>query len=555
MDPVDVVPWPDELSERYRRAGHWRGRPLGDILRDGAREHPDAPAVLCEDLSWSYAELDGRSDRLAAGLCELGVRPGDRVVVQLSNVPEFLPLLFALFRLGALPVLGLPAYRASEVVHLCRSTDSVAYVIPDIDPDTGFDYRALAQDVRARVPSIRHVLVAGRAGPHTPLREVDAEPRPLPAPEPGDPALLLVSGGTTGLPKLIPRTHDDYFYNLRASAEVCALNRRSVYLAVLPMGHNFPLACPGVLGTLQAGGSVALCSSPSPDSAFAAIERFSVTVTAVVPPLAALWTQAVRWSSADISSLELLQVGGARLSADTARTIGPALGCELQQVFGMAEGFLSYTRRGDDPETVATTQGLPLSPDDEIRIVDESDREVPLGAVGSLLTRGPYTLRGYYRAPEHNCRAFTADGFYRTGDLVRLTPEGRLVVEGREKDLVNRGGDKVSADELQNHLRAHPAVLDAAVVPVPDSYLGERTCACLLLREGYDQVPDVAAFLRDRGLAAYKIPDIVRICDSFPLTSVGKVDKRELARTVGSAPSAGAAEFRPGDPAADARPR
>ncbi|MDQ1031875.1 2,3-dihydroxybenzoate-AMP ligase [Streptomyces umbrinus] len=541
---MDVVSWPAEFVERYRRAGYWRGRPLGDLLRDGAREHPDATALLCGDLLWSYAELDERSDRLAAGLAELGIRAGDRVVVQLPNVPEMLPLLFALFRLGALPVLGLPAYRSSEAVHLCLSTDAVAYVIPDTDPDTGFDYRRLAEEVRAKAPSLRHVLVAGEPGAHTPLHEIDAAPRPWPAPRASDPALLLVSGGTTGLPKLIPRTHDDYFYNLRASAEVCGLDENSVYLAVLPMGHNFPLACPGVLGVLHVGGAVALCPSPSPEVAFAAIERFKATVTAVVPPLAALWSQAVQWNTADISSLDLLQVGGARLSPDTARLIGPALGCELQQVFGMAEGLLSYTRRGDDGETVATTQGLPLCPDDEIRIVDEADRDVPPGAVGSLITRGPYTLRGYYRAPTHNLRAFTPDGFYRTGDLVRLTPEGRLVVEGREKDLVNRGGDKVSADELQNHLRAHPAVLDAAVVPVPDPYLGERTCACLLLREGYDDVPDMAAFLHDRGLAAYKIPDVVRICHSFPLTSVGKVDKRELARSVAPDPGATAADLR-----------
>ncbi|MDH6222507.1 (2,3-dihydroxybenzoyl)adenylate synthase [Streptomyces pseudovenezuelae] len=552
---MDVVPWPEELVERYRRAGHWQGRPLGELLRERAREHPDAPALLSDGLSWSYAELDERGDRLAAGLVDLGVRPGDRVVVQLPNIPEILPLLIALFRLGALPVLGLPAYRASEAVHLCRSTDAVAYVVPDTDPDTGFDYRELAAEVRAKAPSLRHVLVAGEPGLYTPLREVDAAPRPLPAPAAGDPAVLLVSGGTTGLPKLIPRTHDDYFYNLRASAEVCGLHERSVYLAVLPIGHNFPLACPGVLGVLHAGGTVALCPSPSPETAFAAIERFRATVTAVVPPLAALWSQAVRWSAADIGSLELVQVGGARLSPDAARLIGPALGCELQQVFGMAEGLLSYTRRGDDAETVATTQGFPLSPDDEIRVVDAAGEDVPPGAVGNLLTRGPYTLRGYYRAPEHNLRAFTADGYYRTGDLVRLTAEGRLVVEGREKDLVNRGGDKISADELQNHLRAHPAVLDAAVVPVPDLYLGERTCACLLLRDGHDEAPDLTAFLHDRGLATYKIPDVVRIFDAFPLTSVGKVDKRELARAVTPKTDATASELRPGDPGAGTRSR
>lgn len=527
---MDLTPWPEETADRYRTAGHWLGRPLGELLPDDDPAGRHRPALVYDDLSWTRAELSERSDRLAAGLTGIGIGPGDRVVVQLPNTPAFFTLLFALFRIGAVPVLGLPAYRRNEAVHLCGSTEAVAYVVADTDRDTGFDYRALADEVVSRSPSVRHVLIAGDPGRHTPLSSVDADPVPLVPPSPRSPALLLVSGGTTGLPKLIPRTHDDYFYNLRASAGICGMDANTVYLAALPVGHNFPLACPGVLGALHAGGTVALCSSPSPETAFAAIERHRVTATAVVPPLAALWTQAAQWTRADISSLQLLQVGGARLSPDVARGIPGALGCELQQVFGMAEGLLSYTRLGDDEETVATTQGLPLSPDDELRVVDAEDNDVPTGSVGELLTRGPYTIRGYYRADDHNRIAFTPDGFYRTGDLVRLTPEGRLVVEGREKDLVNRGGDKVSADEVQNHLRAHPAVLDAAVVPVEDAFLGERTAACLILRDGGTETPALTDFLHDRGLAPYKIPDVVHVMQEFPLTSVGKVDKRALVR-------------------------
>lgn len=532
---MDMVPWPEALAVRYRSRGYWQGTPLGELLRERARRTPRAPAVRWGEQCWDFAELDDRSDRLAAGLAGLGIARGDRVVVQLPNVPEFLVVLFALFRLGAVPVLGLPAYRRVEAVHLCRSTDAVAYVVADTDPDRGFDYRALADEVVAEAPSLRHVLVVGDAGPHTPLGEIDADPVPLPPPRAQDPALLLVSGGTTGVPKLIPRTHDDYFYNVRASAEVCGLDEESVYLAVLPVGHNFALACPGVLGTLYAGGTVVLSASTRPQDVFAEIERFGVTITAAVPPLAAQWAQVAPRSRADLGSLRVLQVGGARLSEAAARTMDAAFGGALQQVFGMAEGLLSYTRLDDIRDTVAGTQGLPLSPDDELRIVDAHDADVPPGTVGSLLTRGPYTLRGYYQAPEHNRLAFTPDGFYRTGDLVRLTPEGRLIVEGREKDLVNRAGTKISADEVQDHLRAHPAILDAALVAVPDPRLGERSCACLVLSDGRDTTPpDVAGFLRHRGLAPYKIPDMVLVYDSFPLTSVGKVDKRALVRRITS---------------------
>ncbi|MGW9434782.1 (2,3-dihydroxybenzoyl)adenylate synthase [Streptomyces sp. NPDC055607] len=539
---MDTVRWPEEAVERYRKAGYWQGRPLGDFLARHATRSGGPPALVADGVRLGYADLDRRADDLAAGLVGLGIAPGDRIVVQLPNNPEFFVLFFAALRLGAVPVLGLPAYRRSEAVHLASHSEAVAYVVADTDPTADFDYRDLATEVLREAPTLRHVLVAGDPGPHTALAEVEragaaAGPRAFPAPDPQSTALLLVSGGTTGLPKLIPRTHDDYAYNVRATAELCGLDQDSVYLAALPVAHNFALACPGALGALHAGGTVVLGESPDPGTAFPLIERHRVTVTAVVPPLAALWSQAAEWELGDLASLALLQVGGARLSPDTARQVRSALGCELQQVFGMAEGLLSMTRPGDDPERTATTQGRPLSPDDEIRVVGEDGREAAPGEPGELLTRGPYTLRGYYRAAEYNRTAFTEDGFYRTGDLVRVLPGGDIVVEGRKKDLVNRGGDKVSSDELEGHLRAHPAVLDAAVVPVPDAYLGERTCAWIVLREGAAALADgeLDAFLEDRGLAPYKKPDLVRFTGSLPATAVGKVDKRVLVRLAAEA--------------------
>ncbi|WP_455353259.1 (2,3-dihydroxybenzoyl)adenylate synthase [Streptomyces sp. SYSU K217416] len=540
-----MVRWPAEAVERYRKAGYWQGRPLGDFLAEHAGANGAATALVGEGEQLTYAELDRRAGHLAAGLVDLGLSPGDRIVVQLPNTADFFVLLFAALRIGAVPVLGLPAYRRSEAVHLCGHSGAVAYVVPDTDVTSGFDYRVLAEEVARQTPTLRHVLVTGDAGPHISLADVEktGHDRPgalrLTEPDPQDPAVLLVSGGTTGLPKLIPRTHEDYAYNVRASAELCGFDRRTVYLAALPVAHNFALACPGALGTLQAGGTVVLSTSPDPDTVFPLVERHRVTVTAVVPPLAALWSQAAEWAPDDLGSLALLQVGGARLSPEVARQVRSALGCELQQVFGMAEGLLSMTRTGDDEERVATTQGRPLSPDDEIRVVDADGEEVPAGTVGELLTRGPYTLRGYYRAPEYNRTAFTDDGFYRTGDLVRVLPGGDIVIEGRKKDLVNRGGDKVSSDELEGHLRAHPAVLDAAVVPVPDEFLGERTCAWVVLREGRTELggPGLDAFLEERGLAPYKKPDLVRLVDTLPVTGVGKVDKRALARRAAEAVS------------------
>ncbi|MFI8830178.1 (2,3-dihydroxybenzoyl)adenylate synthase [Streptomyces afghaniensis] len=522
------TPWPEEFAARYREAGYWRGETFDQLVRAWTRAHPHRTALVHGERRLDRAELERSADRVARRLTGLGVRAGDRVVLQLPNVPEFFTTFFALQRLGAIPVLALPLHRRSEIVHLCRLSRAVAYVVPDVHQ--GFDHRELAAEVLKESADLRHVLVAGDPGAHLPLDGPGADDLPPAPDDASEVALLLVSGGTTGLPKLIPRTHDDYAYNLRASADLCGFGPGTVYLAALPVAHNFALGCPGVLGALYAGGSAVLTDEPDPDAAFALIERERVTATALVPPTARMWAAATEWGEADLSSLRLLQVGGARLLPEHAAQVRAAFGPVLQQVFGMAEGLLNYTEPGAPEDVVLHTQGRPLSPDDEIRVVDEDDHDVPPGTTGCLLTRGPYTLRGYYRADEHNATAFTADGHYRTGDLVRRTTTGHLVVEGRVKEQINRGGDKVAAAEVEEHLVHHPAVLDTAVVPAPDDLLGERTCAFVVPAPGAT-APDrneAAAFLRERGLAPYKIPDRVEALDALPVTAVGKTDKKAL---------------------------
>ncbi|MGK5629488.1 (2,3-dihydroxybenzoyl)adenylate synthase [Streptomyces sp. URMC 123] len=522
------VPWPDPLAREYRARGYWTDETLGrwPAPADAATR----TAVFTADRSLTYAELDRAADRLAAGLVARGLAAGDRVVVHLPNVLEFVVLNLALFRMGALPVLALPAHRSSEITHLVEASGAVAYVCQD--ELLGFDYRGLAAEVRERTDTLRHILVAGDPGPFTALAEVDADPVDLPDPDPGDVALFLLSGGTTGKPKLIPRTHADYAYQLRQTARLCGVGPGSTYLTALPAAHNFALACPGVLGTLRVGGTVALARTPSPEDCFPLIARAEATVTSLVPPLVPLWLETAKSTTHDLSGLKLLQVGGSRLAPETAQLVRPALDCTLQQVYGMAEGLLNYTRLDDPEEVVVHTQGRPLSPADEIRLVDEDGVEVAPGAVGELLTRGPYTLRGYYRAPEHNSTRFTSDGFFRTGDLVRVTPAGNLVVCGRVNDIVNRGGEKVPAEEVEEHLLADPRIRAAAVIGLPDRYMGEQTCACVV-PENPDAPPtlaEVQSALRDRGVAPYKLPDRLEIVPALPLTGVGKVDKKSLAR-------------------------
>jgi 2,3-dihydroxybenzoate-AMP ligase len=530
MKQPHCTPWPAEVAERYRALGYWRGESLWELLAGSSRRHAERLAVVAGEVRWSYRELEKQALRLARGFTALGLQAGDRVVVQLPNRAEFLAVVFGLFRIGALPVFALPAHRRLEIGHFCRHAEAVAYIAPD--RHAGFDHRELAAELQAEIPTLRHVLIVGEPGPHTALQALP-EAAELPAPPAaGEVAFLQLSGGSTGTPKLIPRTHDDYFYSVRESARICGLGPQSVYLCVLPAAHNFALSSPGTLGVLYAGGTVVLGESAAPESALALIARESVTITALVPPLVPVWLAAAAQRGAELASLQVVQVGGARFDETLARGLQQALGARLQQVFGMAEGLVNYTRLDDPDELIARTQGRPISADDEIRVVDDEDRPVPPGTVGHLLTRGPYTIRGYYKAEAHNARAFTADGFYRTGDRVRLTAEGCLVVEGRAKDQINRGGEKVAAEEIEHLLMAHAGVVDAALVAMPDTHLGERSCAFVIARTPELSARALRQFVQGLGVAAYKLPDRIEFVSELPKTPVGKVDKQQLRRRI-----------------------
>ncbi len=546
--------WPTEFAERYREAGYWSGETFGALLHARAVAAPDRTAVVAGAARWSYRELDARADATAEGLLELGFAPGDRVVVQLPNIAELLSVAFGMFRSGIIPVFALPAHRCAEVTHIAAKSGARGYVIAA--GGGGFDYRALAADVARAVPSIAHVIVAGpvsaagaaplESGPsagtagattNTALAELESLGRAVRArsasrigagPRSSDVALVQLSGGSTGLPKLIPRTHDDYLYSVRRSAEICRLDAATVYMGALPIAHNFPMSSPGILGVIEAGGTIVLAPSPDPDTAFALIEAERVTITALVPPLAILWLEAAPATRRDLSSLEVLQVGGAKLTPEVARRVRPALGARLQQVFGMAEGLVNYTRLDDPEEVVIETQGRPMCPDDELLVVDDHDTPLPDGVAGHLLTRGPYTIRAYHDEPEANARAFTADGFYRTGDVVRRVSGGYLIVEGRATDRINRGGEKISAEEIEDHLLAHPRVHDAAVIGTTDAYMGERTCAYVIPRGEAPRGVELRAWIRGRGLAEFKVPDQIVFVREFPVTGVGKTSRREL---------------------------
>jgi 2,3-dihydroxybenzoate-AMP ligase len=539
---MDLVPWPDDVAACYQALGYWTGETIGDAFDRSVTKHADRLAVVDGARRVSYAELGRQVDRLALHLADRKIAAGARVVFQLPNVLEFVVAYFACLKTGAVPLTCLPAHRHAEIGYLAQLTEAAAWFVPS--EFRGFDYVAMAEELRPSLPSLREVFVVGeRTGRGmTSVRALLDDPietrrsaASLEAlrPAASAPAVFQLSGGTTGLPKVIPRTHDDYLYNSLAFADATELGDDAVLLVGVPIAHNFPLACPGIQGALLRGARVVLAPSPDAETTFGLVASERVTWIPAVPASVITWLNHPRRAAYDLSSIRTMAVGGSRLNPEPARAVLDTFGPVLMQVLGMAEGLLCCTRRDDPVDVIVTTQGRPMSPGDEIRVVDDDGRDVAPGEIGELLCRGPYTIRGYYRAPEHNRRAFTEDGYYRTGDLVRRHPSGNLIVEGRKKDLINRGGEKISAEEIENLILAHPAVLNAAVVAMPDPVMGERACAYAMLRDGETLTLDgLNRFLGERRIARFKLPERLEIVERFPTTAVGKISKTALREDI-----------------------
>lgn len=532
-----AVFWPEEAQRRFREAGLWRGQTVAQWFQERARLFAENVALIDGPRRVSYAELASNVARLAGGLQAQGVAELDRVIVQLPNSLELVEMLLALSWLGAVPVLALPAHRRAELAAFAARARATTLIVPG--RHAGADMLAVAREVQREQPSLRRIIVhepqGALAEPLLSLASLRAHAAVPPSAQTlaCDVALLQLSGGSTGVPKLIARTHDDYLYSVRQSARVCELSERTRFLAALPMTHNFTLSSPGILGVFDAGGCVVACAHPLPAIALGLLLEERISLVASVPSLAQAWLEAKPRYLRDIALPELtLQVGGARLDPQLARDLLDGFGCRLQQVFGMAEGLVNYTRATDPVDVVCQTQGRPMSEHDELRVVSPETPDgpaLPAGELGELQTRGPYTIRGYFDDPEVDAKAFTRDGFYRTGDLVRVTESGNLSVEGRLGDRILRGGEKIAPQEVEEYLRAHPSVRDVAVVGISDAIWGQKSHAFLILAEGATlTAPEARAHLRERGLAEFKLPDVVHVVSELPRTKVGKTDRVAL---------------------------
>lgn len=534
------VPFPDADAARYRAKGYWRDKSLAEEFSTVFATFADRIALVDGDRQYTYEALDRASTNLALNLLDLGLQPQDRVVPTLPNVAEFVILYFALQKIGAIPIAALVTHRYAEISQFVQLSGATTCVYPETQGS--FAFAPVITRVQAEQPTLRFRIVLGTPGEgEVGLQELIARPATRPASalgalhiDPADPCIFQLSGGTTGIPKLIPRTGNDYAYNSRAASVVAHVERDSVLLLVLPIAHNLPLACPGIQGFLFAGGKVVLHGNTKPEEMFALIQQHKVTHLKVVPALLIRLINDPAIGKYDLTSLRQIQSGGQRMQPEVRlRTRELIPSAFVQENFGMSEGVLMFVRFDDPDDVKLETCGRPVCEDDEILLLDEEGREVPMGEVGELTCRGPYTLRGYYGVPEYNARQFTPDGFYRSGDLMRQHPSGNYVVEGRKKDLINRGGEKISAEEIENLILMHPSVQNVACVPMPDPDLGERMCAFVILKRGRDlTLKALVDFLLTKEIAKFKLPERLEIVADFPVSTFGKVSKKALGEQI-----------------------
>jgi 2,3-dihydroxybenzoate-AMP ligase len=534
-----VVAYRPELARRYRELGYWGNETIPTALGRVARDNAERVALVTPERRVTYAELDATTDRLATGLLDLGLEPGHAVTLQLGNTAETVEAWYALLKAGLIPVCTLTRHRHHEIDEIARITGARAHILQgDLD---GFDAATFAGELAARVATVEHLLstrlpVAGIVPLDSLGTTIDAEHARRRVAEvqadtdPDDTAVFQLSGGTTARPKVIPRLHAEYLYNVRARIERWQLNADDTLGYVLPLVHNA-----GVQTSLHVAhllGARLILSEPTPDVFLPLFAREGVTRTLLPSGVAA--------SLVDHPSFDEM-VAGLDCLALTLGKVPPtvfdrvtALGTTVIQEFGMGEGMI-MTHAPDDPEAARrVTVGFPISPADEVRLLDPDGNEVPFGEPGELNVRGPYTICGYLDEPERNAEVFSNDLFYATGDvMVAEIIDGRVFyrLEDRTKDLINRGGEKINTAEIEMLLVEHPSIAEAAVVAMPDERLGERACAFITTVGDAPTLVEIREHLDALEVAKYKWPERLEIVDELPRTAVGKVAKNVLRET------------------------
>ena len=531
----------EKEAERYIRFRWWLGITLSDMFDKAADLFPNKEALVDEENRLTYAQLREEADRLAIGLMKLGIKKKDRVLLQLPNWSEFVSSYFALQKIGAITVLLLPRHAQSEINHLCRLTEAIAWIVPE--KYRKINYLPIIDDVLETNPELKHVILARgkesnrfialeRLKRDADLNKDNIRKLVDRRPDPREVAHMGPTGGTTGLPKVALRTHNDLICNVEYKVRAWELNSRDICLALAPVGHDMTFTV-AVCGTIFASAKLLLLDSTMPDDFCKIVQREKPTCGVTVPAIALRIANFEGLKDYDISSLSKLHVGGAPSPPDLTRAIQERIGCTYVVGLGSTEGLNCMTRLDYDLDTICNTSGRPCCPYAEYKIIGQDGSELPANAVGELVVRGPDVFAGYFRSPEENREVFTKDGFFKTGDLARIDDLGNIRIAGRIKDIIIRGGENISATEIEKLIIAHPGVEDVTVIGMPDKELGERICAYIKPTSGSKpSFDDIISFLRSKGASVLQLPERIEFIEDIPLTKVGKADKRALREDI-----------------------
>jgi len=540
-----ALSYPKEIIEEYTAKGWWDNMTFGDILDRTVAQYADKIALVDERSRLTYAEFKEKVDRFAIALLELGVKRYDRMLIQLPNRYEFLVAFYAMHRIGAVPFIAIPRHEHREITHFFNLAEPVGWIVPVRDGNREFP--PLIEEVRPQAKSLKYLIMLedGEALPPGALSMSklieDVKLAQYPSDyldkfraDPNDIALMIPTGGTTGLPKAVPRTHNSYLVNIKCSARHVAPD--DVQALATPIGHGLALQGP-VNGSILKGAALVLINVPRPKEIMDAIEKEKVSSVRLVPTQVDAILNHPDLAKYDLSSLKLIGTSAAALPPETARKAVEffgSFGCNFKGgSLGSSEGTYASIEPDDPPEKKLTTVGRAIAHGDHLKVIDEEERELPPNTEGELVSKGPGVFTGYYKAPEENKQVFTHDGYFRTGDLARIDEEGYVTITGRKKDTIKRGGETIIPSEIENLLYAHPDIKDAAIVGMPDTQMGERACAYIVPRPGKTITFDeMIGFLRSKGASVLLLPERLEIIDEIPLTKIGKVDKKALRQDI-----------------------
>jgi fatty-acyl-CoA synthase len=495
---------------------------VGELLREANEDGPDRTALVSgsDDRRWTYAELDAAADRAARLVASL-VEPGEKLAVWATGLPEWIFLQIGAARAGAVLVPLNPAYREPELRYALRQSDSRAvFYGPDV---RGRSLREVVERACADIPEIRHVLPL--ADLETLAQAVDP-PRPLPEVRTSDPVMIQYTSGTTGTPKGAQLTHHSIVNNARFSALRAGGEPDWVWLNPLPLFHTGGCVF-NALGAIATRATHVLMPAWDPGAALELIERERVNFVCCVPTMLLAMMEHPDFAKRDHSSLRHVLSGGTTVPPDLVRRIESTLGVNYIMVFGQTEAAPTICMSGPDSTTQdkSATVGYPL-PHTEIRIADpNTGRTVPRNTTGEICVRGYGPMNVYYELPEETARAIDPEGWLRTGDLGQVNDRGYVLIAGRLKDIIRRGGESISPRTIEDVLFAEPGVGDVAVIGVPDERYGEQVV--VFLRPAPDATLDIAALQRAAGeaMAFHMVPQYWIVVDELPLTPSGKIQK------------------------------